>query len=45
MKKSRIGYALLLLGIIFAAPGETMFWWTAVILGIIGFILVCMSKE
>ncbi len=45
MKKIRIGFSLLLMGIIFAAPGDTYFWWIGCLLGIIGFILVSISKE
>ena len=46
MKKQNIGFAFLLLGIIFAVTQETLFLWIGVLLGIIGFIIVlCNSKR
>lgn len=45
MKKVRIGFSLLLMGIIFSAPGDTYFWWIGFIVGIIGFIIIALSKE
>lgn len=44
MKREKIGFALILVGIIFAAPGEAVVWWIGVALGVIGFGLVCSSK-
>lgn len=45
MKKTKIGFALLLMGIIFAAPGDTLFWWIGVLIGLVGLALVATSKE
>lgn len=45
MKKAKIGFALLLMGIIFSAPGDTLFWWIGFLIGIVGLILVVSSKE
>jgi len=40
MKKQNVGFAFLLLGIIFAVSQDALFWWIGVLLGIIGFIIV-----
>ena len=46
MEKRDRGFALLLMGIIFSAPGDTLFWYIGAIMGIIGLILVfCSRKE
>lgn len=46
MEKRDRGFALLLMGIIFAAPGDAVFWLIGVVMGIIGLILVfCSRKE
>ena len=46
MKKQNVGFAFLLLGLIFTVTQETLFWWIGVLLGIIGFIIVlCNSKR
>lgn len=45
MKKKNLGFALLLMGIIFAAPGDTLFWYIGFALGIIGLLLVAVSKS
>ena len=46
MKKQNVGFAFLLLGIIFAVTQETFFWWIGVLLGIVGFIIVlCNSRN
>lgn len=44
MKKQNVGLALILLGIIFAIPVDTMLWWIGVFLGIIGFIIVASNS-
>ena len=46
MKKQNVGFAFLLLGIIFAVSQDTLFWWIGALFGIIGFIIVlCNSKK
>ncbi|MGB8454353.1 MAG: hypothetical protein WCD89_18735 [Anaerocolumna sp.] len=40
MKKQNVGFAFILLGIIFAIPVETFLWYIGVTLGIVGFIIV-----
>lgn len=45
MKKTNIGFGLMLLGIIFAAPGETRLWWIGVLLGLAGFAVVAISQK
>lgn len=39
------GFALLLLGIIFAAPGDTVFWYIGCLLGLVGLGVVFLSKS
>lgn len=45
MKKQNIGFAFLLLGLIFAVPADTTLWWIGVILGIIGLITVITNSK
>ena len=45
MKKRDRGFALLLMGIIFAAPADAIFWWIGVVTGLIGLILVFRSRK
>ncbi|MDE7325401.1 MAG: hypothetical protein K2N63_03835 [Lachnospiraceae bacterium] len=45
MKKKNVGFALLLIGNIFAAPADTILWYIGVTIGLVGLILVCFSKE
>jgi len=45
VKKQNVGFAFLLLGIIFAVTQETLFWWIGVLLGIIGFIIVLYNSK
>lgn len=46
MKKQNIGFAFLLLGLIFAVPADSLMWWIGVILGIVGLVIVISgSKE
>ncbi|SHJ43881.1 hypothetical protein SAMN02745136_00006 [Anaerocolumna jejuensis DSM 15929] len=45
MKKQNVGFALILLGIIFAVTVEPLFWWIGVILGVIGFIIVAANAS
>lgn len=46
MKKQNIGFAFLLLGVIFAIPAETLLWWISVLLGMVGLVFVIIgSKE
>ena len=49
MEKSKIGFALLLLGIIFAVPapaqGGTIFWYIGLIMGLIGIVMVILDAK
>ncbi len=49
MNKSKIGFALLLLGIIFAMPatakGGAIFWYIGLILGLTGTVLVIIDSK
>lgn len=45
MNKQNIGFAFLLLGLIFAVTHEAYFWWIGVLLGIIGFIIVIINSK
>ena len=45
MKKQNIGFAFLLLGLIFAVPADSTMWWVGVILGIIGLIVVISNSK
>lgn len=45
MKKQNIGFAFLLLGLIFAVPADSTMWWVGVILGIIGLIFVISNSK
>ena len=40
MKKQNVGFAFLLLGVIFALAPMPIFWWIGVTLGICGLIVV-----
>lgn len=40
MKKQNIGFAWLLMGLIFAVTRDAIFWWIGVLMGIIGLIIV-----
>lgn len=45
MKKQNVGFAFLLLGLIFAVPADAIMWWAGVILGIIGLIIVAANVK
>lgn len=46
MRNKNVGFAFLLLGIIFAVSQEVLFWWVGVLLGIAGLAIVWgNSKE
>ena len=46
MKKQNVGFAWLLMGLIFAVPQDVIFWWIGVGMGIIGLVTVIRhSKE
>ena len=45
MKRVRVGFSLLLMGIILSVSGDTFFWWGGVLFGIIGMIMIISSKE
>jgi predicted cobalt transporter CbtA len=45
MNKQNIGFAFLLLGLIFAIAQEAIFWWTGVLMGIIGFVIVIVNSK
>ena len=45
MKKQNVGFAFLLLGLIFAVPADSTMWWVGVILGIIGLIIVATNTK
>ncbi len=45
IERQKAGFALLLFGLIFAAPGETSFWIVGFFLGLIGLVLVVISEK
>ncbi|MFT4147021.1 MAG: hypothetical protein QM644_21480 [Mobilitalea sp.] len=45
MKKQNVGFALILLGLIFAITLESLLWYIGVLLGIIGFIIVAANSS
>lgn len=45
MKKQNIGFAFLLLGIIFAIPAETGLWYIGMLLGVIGLIIIVINSK
>ena len=45
MKKQNVGFAFLLLGLIFAVPADSFLWWIGAILGIIGLIIVAINAK
>ncbi len=45
MKKQNIGFALLLLGLIFAIPADTILWWIGVLIGVAGVIVVVSGTK
>ena len=44
MKKQNVGFAFLLLGLIFAVPADSFLWWIGAILGVIGLIIVIKNS-
>ena len=44
-KRVNVGFALLLLGLIFAVTQETVFWWRGVLFGVTGFIIVMIDAR
>ena len=44
-EKQNVGFAFLLLGLIFAVPADSTIWWVGVILGIIGLIMVATNTR
>lgn len=45
MKKQNIGFAFLLLGLIFAVPADTFLWWIGALLGIMGLVIVISNSK
>lgn len=45
MKIQNVGFAFLLLGLILAVSGEALLYWTGVLLGVIGFIIVIAGSR
>ena len=45
MKKQNVGFAFLLLGLIFALAPITFFWWIGVALGISGLVVVFIGTK
>ena len=45
MKKQNIGFAFLLLGLIFAVPADSLLWWMGAVLGIIGLMVVIAGAK
>ena len=45
MKKQNIGFAFLLLGLIFAVPADSLLWWIGAALGIIGLMIVITGAK
>lgn len=44
MKKQNVGFAFLLLGLIFGVPADSFLWWIGAILGVIGLIIVIKNS-
>jgi len=45
MKKQNLGFAFLLLGLIFAVPADSLLWWIGAILGVIGLLIVATNSK
>ncbi|WP_155998386.1 hypothetical protein [Lachnoclostridium phytofermentans] len=45
MKKQNVGFAFLLLGLIFAVPADTFLFYIGAILGLIGLIIVIIHSK
>lgn len=45
MKKQNVGFAFLLLGLILAVSREGILYWTGVLFGIIGVIIVIVGSK
>ena len=45
MKKQNVGFAFLLLGLIFAVPADSVLWWIGALLGGIGLVIVISSSK
>ena len=45
MKKQNVGFAFLLLGLIFAVPADSLLWWIGALLGFIGLIIVIINSK
>ncbi len=45
MNKRDFGFALLLMGILFGAPGDTSFWYIGFFLGLIGLLFIIVSGK
>ena len=44
MKKQNVGFAFILLGLIFAVPADSFLWWIGAILGVIGLIIAVKNS-
>lgn len=45
MKKQNVGFAFLLLGLIFAVPADSVLWWIGALLGVVGLIIVIVNSK
>ncbi len=45
MKKQNVGFAFLILGLIFAIPADSILWWIGAALGFIGLIIVAINAK
>lgn len=45
MAKQNVGFAFLLLGLIFAVPADSLLWWIGAILGVVGLIIVATNSK
>ncbi|MCI8538954.1 MAG: hypothetical protein HFF18_09885 [Oscillospiraceae bacterium] len=45
MKWGNVGFAVMLLGVIFAAPGDSLFWFIGLALGVIGLLMILAGAK
>ena len=45
LKWGNVGFAVMLLGVIFAAPGDSLFWFIGLALGVIGLLMILAGAK